>query len=195
MTRCVASLLLEYVSKTVLTQVVPEHMSGNTKIWISRPTVSCAKCTWWDILSGESKQGSNSPLGQLCWWQQLWVWQKRAGTRFCDPLSPESAVLFCKLTPTQSTLQNTVTLFHQSSLSVEVCCHLMEALMILCSHAYLMRAYTKPSFAECYKSQTANIPLVNITCSLFPSSCVQLGELLFPFKFGEISVGVFWDSG
>lgn len=93
MTRCVASLLLEYVSKTVLTQVVPEHMSGNTKIWISRPTVSCAKCTWWDILSGESKQDSNSPLGQLCWWQQLWVWQKRGAPGFVTLCLQR--VLFC----------------------------------------------------------------------------------------------------
>lgn len=53
--------------------------------------------------------------------------------------------------------------------------------MMLCSHAYLMRAYTKPSFAECHKSQTVNIPLLNVSCSLFPSSCVQLGELFFFF--------------
>lgn len=30
-----------------------------------------------------------------------------------------------------------------------------------------------------------NIPLLNVLCSLFPSH-VQLGELFFPFKFGEL---------
>lgn len=56
--------------------------------------------------------------------------------------------------------------------------------MILCSPGYLQRIYTKPYFAECSKNQTVNVPFLNIPCSLSPPSSVQLGELLYPFKFG-----------
>lgn len=57
--------------------------------------------------------------------------------------------------------------------------------MIMCSHAYLTRRYTKPSSTECDKSQTVIVPLLNVSCSFSPSAHVQLGEFLFPFKFGE----------
>lgn len=102
-------------------------------------------------------------------------------------MAQESGVLFCSTSsPLPTALCRILfTIFHQSRLSVEVCCHLMEALITLCSHAYLMRRYTKPSFTECNRSQTANVPLLRVWCSLFPS-CVQFGELLFPFKFGGV---------
>lgn len=161
-------------------------MSGNTEIWISRPTVSCPKCTWWDILSGRAKR---APIPHQC---------SFAGDSSCEFSREEGAPVFVTLrlqrelfcsanSPLpRASWQNTVTPFCQGSLSAEVCCHLMEALVILCGHAYLTRIYTKPCFAECDESKTVNVPLLNVLCSLFPSCCVQLGELLFPFKFGEV---------
>ena len=108
--------------------------------------------------------------------------------RFPDPASSSEQLRrdFCSASSPlrRGTLQNAVTPFHQSSLSVEVCFHHVEALMILCSRGYLWRIYMKPSFAECGKSQTVNVPLLNVPCSLFPPSSVHLGELLFPLKFG-----------
>lgn len=66
--------------------------------------------------------------------------------------------------------------------------------MILCSHSYLSRRYTNPSSAECDK--TVNVPLLNVLFSLFPSPCVQLRELLIPFKFGEVFLlGIFEIQG
>lgn len=41
------------------------------------------------------------------------------------------------------------------------------------------------------KIQTVNVPLLGVLCSLFLSSCVQLGEVFFPFTFGELFVGFF----
>lgn len=58
--------------------------------------------------------------------------------------------------------------------------------MVLCSPGYLHRIYTTSCFAECGKNQTINVPFLSIPCSLFPPSSVQLGELLFPFKFGWV---------
>lgn len=115
---------------------------------------------------------------------------EKRGRRFPDPASG-SEKLWRDFGSASSplprgTLQNTVTPFHQSSLSAEICFHHMEALMILCSRGYLRRIYMKSSFAECDKNQTVNVPLLSVPHSLFPPSSVELGELLFPFKFGLV---------
>ena len=112
---------------------------------------------------------------------------EKRGHRFPDSTSGSEQLRrsFCSVRspPARGTWQNTVTP-HQSSLSVETGFHHMEALMMLCSCGYLRRIYMEPNFAECDKNQTINIPLLKVPHSLFPPSSVQLGELLFPFKFG-----------